>query len=256
MTILEIVLLILGIVLFIAGFFIPEKTKSQTSWEEKKEAKKIQDLIEKELDKRKVELNESLDDQVNDCIEKAERALERISNEKIMAVNEYGDTVLGDINKNHEEAVFLYSMLNEKHDDIIKSQADIESTRKEVKETLKAIEEAKINRITEEIPVNADNSSEQTVPVQMVTEERFNDLSKTIEHLTEEEITSSETGSLKKPRKRIRRKPDAVEVSMGGGNHNDEILRLYKEGKSNVAIAKELGLGVGEVKLVIDLAKM
>jgi DNA-binding NarL/FixJ family response regulator len=38
-------------------------------------------------------------------------------------------------------------------------------------------------------------------------------------------------------------------------NNNDRILALHKEGKSNMAIAKELGLGVGEVKLVIDLFK-
>ena len=38
-----------------------------------------------------------------------------------------------------------------------------------------------------------------------------------------------------------------------GMNNNDRILSLHKEGKSNMAIAKELGLGIGEVKLVIDL---
>ena len=36
-------------------------------------------------------------------------------------------------------------------------------------------------------------------------------------------------------------------------NHNPQILRLYKSGKDIVEIAKELGLGKGEVKLVIDL---
>jgi DNA-binding NarL/FixJ family response regulator len=40
-----------------------------------------------------------------------------------------------------------------------------------------------------------------------------------------------------------------------GGNNNEQILKLYKQGKSKIAIAKELGLGVGEVKLVIDLYK-
>ena len=38
-------------------------------------------------------------------------------------------------------------------------------------------------------------------------------------------------------------------------NNNDRILRLHREGVSNVDIAKELGLGVGEVKLVINLFK-
>ena len=40
-----------------------------------------------------------------------------------------------------------------------------------------------------------------------------------------------------------------------GRNYNDRVLELYKSGKSNVAIARELNLGVGEVKLVIDLYK-
>lgn len=38
-------------------------------------------------------------------------------------------------------------------------------------------------------------------------------------------------------------------------NSNEKILELHRQGKSNVAIAKELGLGVGEVKLVIELFK-
>ncbi len=38
-----------------------------------------------------------------------------------------------------------------------------------------------------------------------------------------------------------------------GLNSNERILELHKAGKSNMAIAKELGLGLGEVKLVIDL---
>lgn len=40
-----------------------------------------------------------------------------------------------------------------------------------------------------------------------------------------------------------------------GRNYNDRVLELYKSGKSNVAIARELNLGVGEVKLVIELYK-
>ena len=38
-----------------------------------------------------------------------------------------------------------------------------------------------------------------------------------------------------------------------GRNKNEMILKLHREGKSNVEVARELGLGMGEVKLVIDL---
>ncbi len=44
-----------------------------------------------------------------------------------------------------------------------------------------------------------------------------------------------------------------ISFMQDGGNNNERILELHKQGKSNVSIAKELGLGVGEVKLVIDL---
>ena len=45
------------------------------------------------------------------------------------------------------------------------------------------------------------------------------------------------------------------ETVQEGQNNNEKILEMHKQGKSTVAIAKELGLGVGEVKLVIDLYK-
>ena len=68
-----------------------------------------------------------------------------------------------------------------------------------------------------------------------------------------QEINTPKEPAKRNVRKTVRRTSDSVNYA---SNHNEEILRLYKEGKSNVAIAKELGLGVGEVKLVIDLAKM
>ena len=69
-----------------------------------------------------------------DVVEKAERSLERLTNEKIMAVNEYSDTVLQEIHKNHEEAMFLYDMLNNKH-------ANIKDTVSKVDKAVKAAED-------------------------------------------------------------------------------------------------------------------
>ncbi len=55
-------------------------------------------------------------------------------------------------------------------------------------------------------------------------------------------------------------KASKVDLHFAGGrdsgrNNNERILELHRSGKSNMAIAKELGLGIGEVKLVIDLFK-
>ena len=37
-------------------------------------------------------------------------------------------------------------------------------------------------------------------------------------------------------------------------SQNRRIIEMHKAGKSNMVIARELGLGIGEVKLVIDLS--
>lgn len=59
-------------------------------------------------------------------------------------------------------------------------------------------------------------------------------------------------------RKPANEEPRGVDIRFAQGqndghNSNERILELHKAGKSNMAIAKELGLGLGEVKLVIDL---
>ncbi len=56
----------------------------------------------------------------------------------------------------------------------------------------------------------------------------------------------------------VHEEPRGVDIRFAQGkdngrNSNERILELHKAGKSNMAIAKELGLGLGEVKLVIDL---
>ena len=238
--IVEIIILIIGILCIIAGFAIPDNSHKVSDKDIEKDSEKIKEYIDVQLEKRKFEFEESLDSKVQDALDKAERSMERVSNEKIMAVTEFGDTVLSDININHEEAVFLYNMLNEKHDELIKSQNEIESASKEARTIIDSFETVKNDSVKENI---------EDLSLSQILKEDFPD-----EKIDDAPINLKETK--KTSRKAVKRNPESVTVTNLGGNHNDEIIRLYKEGKSNVAIAKELGLGVGEVKLVIDLANM
>ena len=88
---LQIVCLLGGIIVFIVSFILPEK-KNDAS-DEKKQREQIQKIVDEQLKDAKEKLSESVDETVKDAVEKAERSLERVSNEKIMAVNEYSDTV-------------------------------------------------------------------------------------------------------------------------------------------------------------------
>ena len=167
-----------------------------------------------------------------DTIEKAERALERLTNEKIMAVNEYSDAVLQEIHKNHEEAMFLYDMLNSKH-------ANIKDTVSKMDKAVKAVENKTLENKTAENKAAADKTAADKT-AGTVAEEKTADASQT-ESLIQPE-NSPEIGFM-------------GETVQEGQNNNEKILEMHKQGKSTVAIAKELGLGVGEVKPVIDLYK-
>ena len=131
MEITEIVLLIAGGIIFILSFLIPEK-KGEVSAQSKDLAKEeIADMVSREMESIRGQVDGVLEEAVTYAMEKTERSLERLSNEKIMAVNEYSDTVLSEIHKNHEEAMFLYDMLNSKHTNLKNTVSEIDRTVKE-----------------------------------------------------------------------------------------------------------------------------
>ncbi len=82
----------------------------------------------------KKELGEAVEESVNYAVERSERSLERISNEKVMAVSEYADSVLSDIQKNHDEVVFMYDVLSGKHNDLKETVKAVDKTSKEARE--------------------------------------------------------------------------------------------------------------------------
>ena len=141
MDIMEIVLLLAGGIVFILSFLIPAR-KEESSEEAKGLAKEqIKALVSEELEAVRGHVDDVVEEAVTYSIEKTERSLERLSNEKIMAVNEYSDTVLSEIHKNHEEVMFLYDMLNDKHANLKNTVSEINRTVKEAKETKKEAEE-------------------------------------------------------------------------------------------------------------------
>lgn len=313
MSVLEMVLLIMGIVIFIGSFLIPEgKTRSG---EDKMaiDENKIHDLVAKEVEEAQGKITDIVDETITYAMEKTERSMDRLTNEKMMAVNEYSDTVLSEINKNHQEVVFLYDMLNDKHENLKNTVTEVEKTAKEVRQTVKDAEiNAKELTVKEAAlkPVSAEmQTAMQEVPQSsrslncLVHPGAFSPEKVTVEEPKKtsgksagaakartqavleadrestskgQEITGKGTvenagkgaaeETVEKPaaRKRTAKSrteaevPDvAVSLDKAGKsnarNSNEKILELHKAGKSNMAIARELGLGIGEVKLVIDL---
>ena len=237
MGILEIVLLIAGVIIFTGSFLLPLGGEKNTGIDQKAAKEEIHSLVEEEMNTVRSKMQDKMEETSGDAIEKAERALERLTNEKIMAVNEYSDTVLQEIHKNHEEAMFLYDMLNSKH-------ANIKDTVSKIDKAVKAAQNKTAeNKMAENKTAGnkaAEDKSTTDKPAGTVAEEKKADTSQT-ESLIQPK-NSPEIGFM-------------GETVQEGQNNNEKILEMHRQGKSTVAIAKELGLGVGEVKLVIDLYK-
>ncbi len=272
MDVVQILILIAGAIIFTVSFFIPDKQVNAKEIREKEE--KIirelirQELVEKELPKIQMRIDEMTEDSLERATQTTQRQMERITNEKMMAINEYSDTVMNEIHKNHEEAVFLYDMLNNKHAQVKTSTAELNQAIKESKQsqtaakqtTKKSTKTKKDNKAVEK-KVEIDDAP---VAFEAITPEKVeveNGYIKESLELTPEEMNAMNDIWNKKdvPTPEDTGNVSGVEVLFASddkdGNNNEKILELHKAGKSNMAIARELGLGIGEVKLVIDLFK-
>lgn len=223
MTGIEIVLLILGIIIFVVSFLIPETGQKIDGKALAEGEERVKEIVDEQMKEAKEKLQTSVDETLDYAVKKTERSLERISNEKITAVSEFSDTVLEDIHKSHQEVMFLYDMLHDKQKNLLETAKEIERTRAIAKETKDELE----NTVQEAANVEV---LETAATVKAAASDPAEVSGADSDEATQKE---AETGE---------------EI-----NNNEKILEMHRQGKSNVAIAKELGLGVGEVNLVIGL---
>lgn len=275
MGITEILFIVLGVALVVVSFLVPEKYEKGSPRDTQAEEEKIKEFLDQQLKQAEFQFEEKMEETVSSVTDKAERYMERISNEKMMALNEYSDTVLDTIHKNHEEAVFLYDMLNNKHAQVKNTAAEINHTvadvRKKVEEVKELQETQEVRETREEPAVGRKAAETKALEVSTAEAPGFTPLeveTLRVEIPKQEEAPAEEKKApvkrrtpAKKTTSRAKKKTEApaeneelLDAQMDNGmNNNDRILQVHKEGKSNMAIAKTLGLGVGEVKLVIDL---
>ena len=107
MSVLEIVLLVVGALIFIGSFVVPVKKEELQEETIRLAEDEVKNLVAKEMEQAKRKMSEMSEDACQEQVQKAERSMERISNEKIMAVNEYSDTVLEEIHKNGQIFISL-----------------------------------------------------------------------------------------------------------------------------------------------------
>lgn len=242
MEIMEIILLIAGGLIFILSFFIPD---GKENGERKSLSEdEVNQLLAQELGAVRGRIENLVQEIIGDAMEETERSLEKLSNEKIMAVSEYSDTVLKDIHSNHEEAMFLYDMLNNKHTSLKNALAEINHAVEEAEKAMEALKNLTAGEDgtgpggTEAAAVQGRLLS-QTDRIGLPEYYRKEAENETGQNTGEEIPEETEDGILRSEEQER--------------NNKARILNLYRQGKTVVDIARELELGVGEVKLVVDL---
>ena len=274
MTGLEIALLTIGLIVIVASFVFSSKSDGDTMHNVKDVT-----FTDKQKENIKKQIMDILDEQIDNVKEQTEISLDKLSNQKMLEMNEYSDTILQEINRNHNEVMILYDMLNEKKKEINNPVRDMNVTKKEIEKS-KTV--PKKQTVIDSIKDMSEDTGGFMASEELLREEQkdvntrkkdiLNQLDAVVEAVSDD-VSADLEAVEKKPKKRTstgrtaakrmketvkketlredNRDPKAFET----GNNNEKILQLSKEGKSNVEIAKELGLGIGEVKLVIDLFK-
>lgn len=266
----EIFLIIIGVTAII-GSFVFEKTLEKNDNTNENNSGVTEAMLEEQVSK-------AVDHILDDRIEETEAKMDKLSNEKIMAVGDYSDNVLKEIDKNHDEVMFLYSMLNEKEKEVKNAVNDVENIKRSInviadnekadkadksetfannqinnnikntrvsKETISDVSDMK-----DELLTLQEKKAEETMEINNVSVKDNNNSNLTISTAKDNRDKTEKNLNLNTGKKN---KGVAIAHKDVKKNNNNKILELYSKGMSNIDIAKKLNLGIGEVRLVVDL---
>lgn len=226
------ILLLIGVVFMIGSFFVTEKlSPSELNQIAELSEEELKRIIDRGLKNAETRIEDAIDEQVAQSSEKVDRSLEKVTNDKIMAISEYSDTVIESMNKTHNEIMFLYSMLNDKHTELTGMAADLQRLA------------ADVRSLEEKAPLTAPQAaSERAAAVSAAS---------AVTPVSVETADTTERETAAAPAEQKEEMPETEETKQEG--LHAEILKLKKLGMTEVQIAKKLGIGIGEVRLVNGL---
>lgn len=282
MTATEVILLVIGFLSICGSFFLGnrEKTGEEELPEDENVSRNVWTEKEEELVRERIQ--SILEEEKENILAETTDTLNRKSNEKIMEFDEFSGQLLEKINHNHEEVVFMYHMLTKKEEEWKEAAAKPDTF---VKKPLAAPEPEE--ETPGQTPVKkaayvgqpgregaAQMTSDETGktqpaekeagqaggPVHSQEEERVHPPVTGLERLAKSHPAKTKT-AVRGPQQKAAQQPSGQgqaastvpAEAAAGKNVNDQVLKLYKQGKSVVEISKELNVGQGEVKLTIAL---
>ena len=278
MSVYEVLILLAGLIFFVASFFFGGKKSAGEEVDTDAEIRKIKEaavLHEGEIRER---LNALLSQECGTAIDDVKEKLSEISNDKIMAVDAYAGQVLARIENNNQSVVFLYDMLQKKEDEMKSTMNKMEQTRRENRELFDRLEELKQakarvasrnaakqagakqkagNEVLKQTKsgqaekdaalANGENlAGHETQEAEGTAHEAVADLS----HTQAEALTKIPHSM---PGEDLEQEQEKEEGATAQPDRQEQVLALYRENISVKDISKKLAMGQGEVKLIIDL---
>ncbi len=232
MTGLEVILIIAGFACLCISLFVARQNTQEQPAEEGIHSADV--WTEKEEQLVRDRINQILSDRQSELLEAAEEKMNRLCNDKIMAVDEFSGQILEKIENNHQEVVFMYNMLNDKEKEVKLIMAEQVKLKEEKEEKADAPKPS-----PQPQPQSPSPSQPQTAISQLKPKAASKAMTK-----------SEETQVQKKAAAPAEERSEKITVP---GNVNLQIQKMHKEGKSVLEISKALNIGQGEVKLVIAL---
>lgn len=273
MTGLEIGLLIIGAVFFIGSFFISEKISSSDMNEISGLSEdQIKALVEKQLNEADDKIEKTISDKLDEKTEEFMAGADKETNNRIMSIGEYADSVYDSMNKTHDEILFMYQMLNDKQEVMTKLTKSLGEAESHVRELLSESEKQKElfagqNQI-KEAPVYEDSRNEsekieensfpplpQVVPEEQSKEEPESKNDQAAEAISDLKAQDNEAIKNDKQDSGKAVKKEEVKASNQADTKKirEKIISMYHKGYSLLDIAKETGKGIGEVTLILEL---
>lgn len=202
-----------------------------------------------------IEKMQVLSDETKEAFDKLQNRLAEITAEadeatkkKIQGINDYSVTIKEEIERNHNEVMFLYSVLSDKQNEIVTTATMVDEYIRSIDEYIQAnlgvgaVENAL--QYQQEANINANEINNSQVASEENRSEAF--VQPKSEPMTESAIEP-------KQEQKVEAKAEPEEVAEPEDPNKEIIIEMHKSGLSIIEIAKHLGLGVGEIKLVVDL---
>lgn len=299
MTPTAIILLVVAVIVLVLSFFVVDRSNSQHMGKKSGSLSGgISSLSEKDIKDLKKQAEKVLETAVSDSVIEADDKMSKISNEKIMAVNEFASQLLEKIEQNNEQVVFLYNMLTQKEEEIKTTYSKMDTIRRENKEFLEKLSSLMSAKSKAKQPGKSTDSlitpsahngsdsaqgdmaslnsrsvdsnamsakalnespalNQQANGLKMEEDSKDTAAGKTTSARTSvtttETLSDSDSYGHDSLFEHLQFDEAAVAIEEEKANKNDQILALHKQKKSILEISRQLNLGQGEVKLVIDL---